>query len=64
MSDSEAVSVSQHYLKHGPDVLQMCSAGEGSLDVADGLHQRFGRLGHLLHLYVVEETPLLLTGHI
>lgn len=51
------------YLEHRPDVLQVCSAGERRLDVADRLHQGFGRLGHLLHLDVVQQTPLLLTGN-
>jgi len=57
------VCVYVEYLEHGPDVLQMCGAGEGCLDVADGLHQSLGRLGHLLHLHIVQQTPLLLAGH-
>ncbi len=57
------VSVCLCYLEHGPDVLQVCGAGEGSLDVTDSLHQSFGRLGHLFHLHIVQQTPLLLTGH-
>lgn len=41
----------------------MCGAGEGSLNMADSLHQSFGRLSHLLHLHIVQQTPLFLAGH-
>lgn len=53
----------RYYLEHGSDMLQMCGTGEGSLHVADSLHQSFGRLSHLLHLQVVQQAPLLLAGH-
>lgn len=51
------------HLEHGPDVLQMRGTGEGRLDVADRLHQSLSRLGHLLHLYIVEKAPLLLASY-
>lgn len=50
-------------LEHGPDMLQMRRTGERSLNVADGLHQSLGRFGHLLHLHIVQQAPLLLTGY-
>lgn len=49
-------------LEHGSDVLQVRGAEERRLGVAHGLHQRFGRLRHLLHLHVVEQPALLLAG--
>lgn len=51
------------YLKHWPDMLQVGGAGEGRLHMAHSLHQGLGRLGHLLHLQIVEEPPLLFTSH-
>lgn len=51
------------HLEHGPDMLQVSGAGERSLDMADCLHKSFGSLGHLFHLHVVQQTPLLLTSH-
>lgn len=51
------------HLEHGPDMLQVSGAGERSLDMADCLHQSFSGLGHLFHLHVVQQTPLLLTSH-
>lgn len=44
-------------------MLQVCSAEEGGLSVADGLHQSFSGLRHLLHLHVIQQTTLLLTGY-
>lgn len=51
------------YLKHRPDVLQVRGAGERGLNVAHCLHQGLSRLCHLLHLYVVQQPSLFLTGH-
>ena len=62
MSD-EIIRSTVSHLEHGPDVLQVCGAEEGGLSVADGLHQSFSGLCHLLHLHVVQQTTLLLTGY-
>lgn len=45
-------------------MFQVSGAEERRLSVADGFHQSFGRLRHLLHLQVVQQPPLLLTGYI
>lgn len=54
----------QSHLEHGPDVLQVRGTEERGLGVAHCLHQSFGGLGHLLHLHVVQQAALLLTGYI
>lgn len=44
-------------------MLQVRGAGERGLNVAHCLHQSLSRLCHLLHLYVVQQPSLFLTGH-
>lgn len=51
------------HLEHGPDMLQVCSTEEGGLSMANCLHQSLCRLGHLLHLHVVQQATLLLTRY-
>ena len=48
------------HLEHRPDVLDVRGRGEGGLDLTDALDQRLGGLCHLLHLLVVQQSPLLL----
>jgi len=45
-------------------MFQVCSAEKWCLSMADGLHERFSGLRHLLHLHVVQQTALLLAGNI
>ncbi len=49
------------YLEHGPDVFDMCGAGEGGRLVAHVLHEGGGRLRQLGHLLLVGLHTLLLT---
>lgn len=51
-------------LEHGSDMLEVSCHGETGLDVTDALHQGFGCLGHLLHLHVVQQPPLLVARDI
>ena len=51
-------------LEHGSDMLEVSCHGETGLDVTDALHQGFGCLGHLLHLHVVQQSPLLVARDI
>ena len=51
------------YLEHGPDVVHVRGAGEGGAHVTDRLHQRLGRLRHVVHLDGVELLPLPLARH-
>lgn len=44
-------------------MLQVRSAEERGLSVAHSLHQSFSGLRHLLHLHVVQQATLLLTGY-
>lgn len=44
-------------------MLQVRSAEEGGLSMADCLHQSLCGLGHLLHLHVVQQATLLLTRY-
>lgn len=45
-------------------MLQVSGAEERCLSVTYSLHQSFSRLGHLLHLHVIQQPPLLLIGYI
>ena len=51
------------YLEHGSDVVHVRGAGEGRAHVTNGLHQRLGRLRHVVHLDGVELLPLPLARH-
>lgn len=44
-------------------MLQVGGAGERGLNMAHCLHQGLSGLRHLLHLHIVQQPSLFLTGH-